>query len=234
MTPPGITPASAEARALVARPGERFTFSVGYLGIIGARARIAVAAGPAGTLEFTGDVENTALLRFVFRVRDRFQSVFSAAEARTVRTQLWQQENSFRRYREEAFFDDRVVTLERRNDNERTQLVATQGRPWDPLAVLFWIRGQRLEVGDAVGAPMFANNRQFEVRAQVTGREAVRAAGRSWPALRLDAHVFRDGKPISGADGTFWVSDDEQRLPLRGEANTGYGRVTAALDKVDR
>jgi len=228
-----VTPDSPSAQPLRASHGERFHFIISYMGLAGAKARISVEKNADATLRITGDVEHTMLLQFIFRIRDRFLAQFSTEEGRTLRTQLWQNENSMQRYREESFLEDRVVTVERREDNERTVQVPLHGRMMDPLSALFWVRGQTLEEGAELSVPTFTNNRELEVRTQVKGRETVHALGKNHQAIKLEAQVYREGQPISGATGTFWVSADEHHLPLRAEANTDYGKVSATLEKAE-
>ena len=230
-----VTLTSPQARPVQAQHGETFHFTLGYLGVAGAKARVAVEKDGEERLRFVGDVQHTFLLQFVFRIRDRFQALFSPSQVRTVRTQLWQHENDYKRYREEAWFEDRVITMERRDkDGERTAQVNVAQRALDPLSALFWVRGQKLDVGDKVVVPTFANNRLFEVHAVVTKEETVRAMGKLHTARRLEATVHKDGQPIPGAHGTFWVSSGEAHIPLRAEANTDYGKVSATLDRMEQ
>jgi hypothetical protein len=220
--------APATLQEPLVRPGERFNFLMGYMGVMGARATVSVdQEGELVTI--TGDVENTWLLRFVFRVRDRFQSVVDQAVGSTVRTRLWQDEPGTKRYREEVFYTDQVVVLERAASGERKRQVPVSGPILDPLAALFLIRGQRLAPGDVVEGPIFANNRVFHAHVHVAGRDKVNALGRAWPAIKLAVSFSRDGKHLEDANATFWISDDEDRVPLRGTAATGYGPVSATL-----
>lgn len=213
--------------------GESFHFNVGYLGMTGARAAVSVEKeGDAGTL-ITADVENTFLLRFIFRIRDRFQSSLDERGI-TVSTKLWQNENGAHRYREESFFDDRVVTTERAQSGEKVRNIPVPTKPMDPLASLFWLRGQKLVDGDVLTAPLFANNRVFDSRIRVLGRERIIALGRNWAAIRLHAEFMRDGQVVQGVQGSFWVSDDGERIPLKAVAETTYGRVNFVLERVER
>jgi hypothetical protein len=56
--------------------------------------------------------------------------------------------------------------------------------------------------------------------------------GRNHQALRLDAYVYRDGQPVAGAEGSFWVTLDDDHTPLRVVADTDYGKVSATLDSI--
>lgn len=225
--------AAASGRAAWAQgptaPTETFRYSVGWRGITGARAVLSVDRPSPETRRFTADVENTALLMFVFRIRDRFQAVQSTQTGQTLKTFLWQNENGNRRYREETFLADHVVSTERHGSGERTLTIPFQQRPLDPVASLFWLREQPLAVGLVARTPVFANNRVFGSVLRVQAQENISALGRTLPAYRILVAFERDGKPVDGAHGTFWISADERRLPLRAQAETGYGPVTGIL-----
>lgn len=207
--------------------GERFKFNIGFMGVVGGRATVSVEKA-LGTTLLTGDVENTTLLRFIFRIKDRFQSVTDEAGS-TVKTHLWQDEPGSKRYREEAFFPDRVVTVERSSRGEKTRNITVGLRPLDPLAALFWLRGQRLQDGDVARSAVFANNRVFDADVRVVCRETVYALGKAWRGIKMVVTFSREGKLVDDASATIWVSDDEYRIPLRGAAHTTYGKVTATL-----
>jgi hypothetical protein len=216
-------------RAETAPPGELFRYSVGWRGFTGAYASLSVESPSPDVQRITADIENTAILRFIFRIRDRFQVLRSAQDGRTLKTFLWQNENGNRRYREETFLDDRVVSTEKHAAGERTQKVDVVRRPLDPLSALFWLRSQPLEVGHQPMTQVFANNRVFEARMHVREKEPVRAVGRTFDALRVTATFHREGREVDGVRGTFWISADPRRLPLKVQADTTYGPVSGTL-----
>ncbi|MEW5855076.1 MAG: DUF3108 domain-containing protein [Myxococcota bacterium] len=215
----------------LALAGEQYQFAVRYMGMVGAYANMRVERLQNGALSFVGDIENTSLLRFIFRIKDRFQSLTDPSGATTMQTRLWQEENGSKRYREESYFADRVVTLERSASGERTRSVPVPRRPMDPLSSLFWLRGQRLHDGDRVHGAVFANNRVFDSEMRVAGREKIFAGTRAWNAVRLTVHFSRDGHPVTDVNATVWVSDDDKRIPLKAVANTTYGAVSATLTR---
>lgn len=210
--------------------GEQFRFSIGYMGVLGARAKLSVAPRGENTRVLTADVENTALLMFIFRIRDRFQSI-TDLDGNTHSTHLWQNETGTQRYREETFLDDRVVAVEHHADGDRVRTQEVTARPLDPLASLFWLRAQELATGDVVQMELFVNNRVFESRNEVLGRVRLGAAGKVYDAIHVRTSFFREGKRVEDVHAEFWLSDDDRRLPLRVVAATTYGNIVGSLEQ---
>jgi hypothetical protein len=73
----------------------------------------------------------------------------------------------------------------------------------------------------------------------VAGREKMTAAGREWPAIRCDIKLRSIEKDLTLSPhdkfkrATAWLSDDEDRLLLRIEADVFIGAISAELEKVE-
>lgn len=223
---------SPPARPLLAHAGEQFAYSVGWRGFTGGVASVTVEEPKQGTLRLTADIENTSILRFIFRIRSRFQVLADPTGGGPHKTFLWQNENGSRRYREETFMPDRVVSLERTASGENSVAVPVVGRPMDPLSTLFWLRSQSLYKDRVLITPLFTNKRLFEARLRVLDQQDLSALGKSYRAWRVAASFYKEGQVIRGVSGTFWVSADDRRVPLRAVADTTYGAVTGTLTRI--
>ncbi len=74
---------------------------------------------------------------------------------------------------------------------------------------------------------------------EVLGRQKVKAAGRTYPALKLALHLWKIDKDLTlqahekFKRAALWISDDADRLLLRVEAEIAVGAVWGELDRLD-
>lgn len=110
---------------------------------------------------------------------------------------------------------------------------------YDVISGILYVRSQPLRVGDKIGLVCFPGDSPYLAIVTVKGREAIMCMGKSQPALKLALEVrkleVKDKKPTQAVaygkfkSGTFWVSDDALRLPLRAEVNVFVGFVYGEL-----
>lgn len=115
---------------------------------------------------------------------------------------------------------------------------------FDVIGGVLFVRSQPLRVGDTVSLVGFPGDSPYFVTVRVERRETVRAMDRDWPALRLRMDVskleVKNKRPAEAVryakfrSGTFWVSDDDLRVPLRAEVNVMVGFVYGELTKLER
>ncbi len=110
----------------------------------------------------------------------------------------------------------------------------------DIVGAMFFIRSQPLKGGDKVGLIAFPGDSPYLVEVDVEKRETITVAGQPRPAIRLGfklqkietkggAHLVEHKK---FRNGTVWLSDDQDRIPLRAEVNIFVGFVYGELKSV--
>ncbi len=106
----------------------------------------------------------------------------------------------------------------------------------DTISAMLFIRSQVLNDGDTIGVVAFPGDAPFLVEVTVAKHEQIKIAGVSRKAIKLDFQIQRievkkhrlapHGKFRSGS---VWLSDDENRIPLRAEVDVFIGYVFAEL-----
>ena len=110
----------------------------------------------------------------------------------------------------------------------------------DILSAMFLIRSQVLNNGDKIGVVAFPGDSPFFVEVTVAKREQVRIAGALRKAIKLDFEIQRIDLKNKGSlvphgkfrSGSVWISDDEDRIPLRAEVDIFIGYVFAELESL--
>lgn len=110
----------------------------------------------------------------------------------------------------------------------------------DMISAMLFIRSQVLNDGDRIGIVAFPGDAPFLVEVTVAKHEQIRIAGTLRKTIKLDFQIQRidlknkdrlapHGKFKSGA---VWISDDENRIPLRAEVYIFIGYVFGQLESI--
>ena len=111
-----------------------------------------------------------------------------------------------------------------------------------PLRDLFsgtlFIRSKKLSPGESVSTIIYPGDDPFLVEMKSLGTEKITISGSPREALKLDLKIHRINLKKGEAlephkkfqNGTIWLSDDADRIPLRIEVNIFVGYIFAELD----
>jgi len=113
-----------------------------------------------------------------------------------------------------------------------------------PLRDLFsgvlFIRSKKLAPGESVSTIIYPGDDPFLVEMKSLGTEKITISGSPREALKLDLKIHRINLKKAEAlephkkfqNGTVWLSDDEDRIPLRIEVNIFVGYIFAELETI--
>lgn len=107
----------------------------------------------------------------------------------------------------------------------------------DIVGAMFFIRSQPLRDGDKVGLIAFPGDSPYLVEVEVEKRESLTIGGTARPAIKLGFKLqkieTKGGERLAEhkkfRNGTVWLSDDQDRIPLRAEVNIFIGFVYGEL-----
>ena len=110
----------------------------------------------------------------------------------------------------------------------------------DIVSAMLLIRSQGLNNGDRIGVVAFPGDAPFLVEVTVAKREQIKIAGALRKAIKLDFQIQRidvknkDRLAPHGKfrSGSVWLSDDEDRIPLRAEVDIFIGYVFGELESL--
>ena len=124
------------------------------------------------------------------------------------------------------------------NDPLKTlQQPVTQKDVWDYNAFLLAVRGWEGEKGSTATLEVFRSRYVWRMTITLGGKGTLVTELGELPVLRFDAktiRIDREGKPWAGQAErafTLWISDDNDRVPLKLDATSDYGEI--AMDIVD-
>jgi hypothetical protein len=101
----------------------------------------------------------------------------------------------------------------------------------DLHSALLFVRSQPLEQGNAVRMVVYPAADAYLAEVEVLGRETLKVAGRTWPAIKLSLNLQRVNKNLelerhkNFKKAIAWLSDDADRLLLKIESEVMIGKV---------
>jgi len=148
--------------------------------------------------------------------------------AQTIRTDLDFDDTGVERYREST--TDKNPARRKRYDFPNL---------YDLQTALLYVRSQKLQTGQVYRMVVYPATSPYLATVTVLGREKIKVKAGSYPAIKMDLKLEKvTGDMKLAPHGKFkratgWLSDDEDRLPLRMNAQLFVGSVWVELAKVD-
>ena len=110
----------------------------------------------------------------------------------------------------------------------------------DLFSGMLYIRSRKLEPGETVSTVIFPGDSPFLVEMKSLGTDKITISGSPREAIKLDLRIRRinlkkgDALEAHGKfqNGTVWLSDDAERIPLRAEVNIFIGYVFAEIESL--
>lgn len=172
---------------------------------------------------------STGLFGVVYRIRDTMTTHFDVEHGTTLGSEIVENYNDFHN-RETITLHGTTALVHREfkgTVRERQETIVPGSR--DLLAAVFALRDESWKTEGEVHVPVFSGLKQWELVAQVTGRERVTVEAGTFDAVRLRCHTTFGGKLRTNGDIIMWLSDDERRLPLRVSAPLVLGSIDTEL-----
>lgn len=107
----------------------------------------------------------------------------------------------------------------------------------DVLSAFFYARAtnshEKMKSGDRISLRNFIDRKTFGLQAEMLERENIKVAGTIYKALKMKLMVEESGLVTDGSKIVFWISDDENKVPLRIQSDLMIGSLRADLVEYD-
>lgn len=211
---------------------EKFSYDIYWLGIYVGRA-VLEAVKEDGIVRITSQVHSAPVISAFYKVEDYAES--RVKDGRPFNFRIRQREGKYRSDKETVF--DRSsgkITYYDYLKGIKAEHVVTDNVLWDVISGFYYLRTKALEPANTVFVDIFDSNKRLNAEVNVLGRGSVKLAERG----EIGAIIV---KPVLKSDGLFqnkgdiriWLSEDENKMPVRVETNVSIGKVTAELRQVE-
>ena len=172
--------------------------------------------------------------RLFFKVDDNYESYFDKLTNKPYQFVRKIDEGGYVK-NQEGFFDqtsNKVIVKDYKNNKETT--VSVSENVQDIVSSFYYLRNHpnvdRLKPGESIMIDMFFDNEVFKFKLKFIGKENIKTKFGTAPTLIFrpivqSGRVFKEDESL-----TVWISDDENKIPLRIKAELMVGSLKADLD----
>lgn len=217
--------------------GEWFKFRIHY-GVLNAGfATVEVKEASLNNkkvFHVVGKGYTTGMSRFFFKVDDLYESYFDKETGIPYQFVRKIDEGGYTK-NQEGFFsqtENKVFVKDYKNKTQKTLEIPKNAQ--DILSTFYYLRNypniDKLVPGESVTIDMFFDDETTKFKLKFLGREDVSTKFGTVPAMIFrplvqSGRVFKEEESL-----TVWVSDDNNKLPLRIKASLAVGSIKADLD----
>jgi hypothetical protein len=176
----------------------------------------------------------TGMSRFFFKVDDLYESYIDRDTGNPYQFVRKINEGGYTK-NQEGFFNqsaNKIVVKDYKHKTEKTLSIPKNAQ--DILSTFYYLRNypgiDKLKVGESVAIDMFFDDETTKFKLKFIGRENVSTKFGNVPAMIFrplvqSGRVFKEQESL-----TVWISDDDNKLPLRIKASLAVGSIKADLD----
>lgn len=216
--------------------GEWFKFRIHY-GIINAGyATLEVKEATVNNKKVfhaVGKGYTTGMSRFFFKVDDLYESYFDKETGNPYQFVRKIDEGGYTK-NQEGFFsqDNRVLVKDYKHKTEKTITVGKNVQ--DIISAFYYLRNHpnidKLKSGDSITIDMFFDDETTKFKLKFVGREDITTKFGTVPTMIFkplvqSGRVFKEKESV-----TLWITDDNNKLPVRVKAELAVGSIKADLD----
>lgn len=217
--------------------GEFFKFRIHY-GIVNAgyatlEVKDATLSGKK-TFHVVGRGYTTGMSRFFFKVDDLYESYIDKETRNPYQFVRKIDEGGYTK-NQEGFFNqsiNKVVVKDYKHKTEKTLYVPKNTQ--DILSTFYYLRNHpnidKLKIGESVAIDMFFDDETTKFKLKFMGRENITTKFGVVPAMIFrplvqSGRVFKEQESL-----TVWISDDDNKVPLRIKASLAVGSIKADIE----
>ncbi|MCW4470028.1 DUF3108 domain-containing protein [Flavobacterium sp. MFBS3-15] len=176
----------------------------------------------------------TGMTKFFFKVDDTYESYFDKATGKPYQHLRKIDEGGYEKH-QEAYFqqaNNTVTVKDRKKNKEKTYTVPEHVQ--DVVSAFYYLRNHKdidkLKVGESISLDMFFDDEVIKFKLKFVGREDLKTkfgtvSSMIFRPMVQAGRVFKEEESL-----TVWVSDDENKVPLRIKASLAVGSLKADLD----
>jgi hypothetical protein len=211
---------------------EKYFYDIYWLGIYAGNATLE-ANNDNGLIRITTRVQSAPLISTFYKVEDFAESIVS--DGLPVNLRIKQREGRYTSDKETIFdIPNNKITFYNYKKGSKTEHDITDKDVWDVLSGFFYLRTKQIELGFPIYINIFDSNKFIKTTVHVLRKETINVI----PLGEIQAIIIRpeihtEGLFKKSGDIYIWLTDDEERIPVRVETKVPVGNVVAELKKIE-
>ena len=217
--------------------GEWFKFRIHYGFINAGYATLEVKEASINNkkvFHVVGKGYTTGMSRFFFKVDDLYESYFDKETGIPYQYVRKIDEGGYTKDEEGFFNQDKNTILVKDYKNNNSQTFATSENIQDIVSTFYYLRKHpsvnRLKVGESIAIDMFFDQESTKFKLKYVGKEDLDTKFGTVPCMIFrplvqSGRVFKEQESL-----TVWISDDDNKIPVRIKASLAIGSIKADLE----
>lgn len=217
--------------------GEFFKFRIHYGVVTAGYATLEVKEAVRNNKKVYHAVGNgytTGMTKFFFNVEDNYQSFFDKTTGKPYQYVRKIDEGGYTKNQEGFFNQDKnsILVKDYKNKTERT--FTTPENVQDIVSTFYYLRNHpnvdKLKVGESILVDMFFDDETFKFKLKYIGNEDIETKFGTvktmiFRPLVQSGRVFKEEESL-----TVWITDDNNKIPVRIKASLAVGSLKADLE----
>lgn len=211
---------------------EKLYFDIYWLGIYVGKA-VLEAANDNGNIKITSQVHSAPLISAFYKVEDYAESHITNGMPSFFKIK---QREGRKRGNKETFFDitNKKVTHINHIKGTKDEHTINADMLWDVMSGFYYLRTQKLNVGETVYINIFDSNKFYKAEVEVIRKDkVVMSDEKELNAVVVKPRLKSEGLFENKGDISVWLSDDDMKVPLKVETEVPIGKVTAELKSLE-
>ncbi|WNJ20694.1 DUF3108 domain-containing protein [Pontibacter sp. G13] len=167
-----------------------------------------------------------------YKLRDQYESYMDTETLLAQRFNRSIQEGKYESYTETHFDHSQQKATYIARDKQETTYDVPPGIQ-DVISAFYFARAtynpKDMVPGDLISLRNFLDRKTFNLWARLEAREVIKVGKHKYQALRFDLLIEEAGLITDGSKIKFWISDDQNRIPLRIQSDLAIGNLKADL-----
>ncbi|MEW6738711.1 MAG: DUF3108 domain-containing protein [Nitrospirota bacterium] len=211
---------------------EKLYFDIYWLGIYVGKA-VLEAVNDNGNVKITSQVHSAPLISAFYKVEDYAESHITNGTPSFFKIK---QREGRKRGNKETFFDitNKKVTHINHIKGTKDEHTISAENLWDVMSGFYYLRTQKLNVGETVYINVFDSNKFYKAEVEVLRKDkVVMSDEKELDAVVVKPRLKSEGLFENKGDISVWLSDDDMKIPLKVETEVPIGKVTAELKSLE-
>ncbi|MEM7039698.1 MAG: DUF3108 domain-containing protein [Bacteroidota bacterium] len=219
--------------------GEMLEYRVHYGAVTAGTARMEVKESPVTVngktcYHMVGQGISSKSFSLFYRVNDRYETFVDRETLIPMKFKRKIEEGTFKHYTEVEFDHEKHKAYEKRSTVQHTTTYDVPPYIQDVMSAFYFARTQdyaNAKPGDVTEFQNFIDKKVHDLKVEFLGREVIQIGNIKYRTVKLKPLVKEGGIFQHEGDLYLWISDDENRIPIRVESGLVIGSIQVDLKK---
>ena len=218
-------------------PGEWFKFRIHYGMFTASYATLEVREDSyrgRSVHHIVGQGKSSGFLSFFFKVDDKYESYIDTETVKPYRFLRNINEGGYTKNIEINFDQETGKATVEDKKHKTTEIFPTNGIVQDMMSAFYYLRNSidsdKLKEGDETIVNMFFDKENYKFKLRFLGKEVIRTKMGKVRCMKFRPYVMADRIFKEEESMTVWVSDDDNRMPIKVKAEILVGSIEADLE----